>query len=134
LVLSALLLPSFSIAQEPADSGAPVVYFSLFGPDGSALQSFYRAVLDWQVTDSGDVTTTVTPPLTGTIAQGAAEVLLYVGVADISATLEKVVANGGSIRYPRFEVPGRVVMGVFQDPAGNSVGLVEMENGKAKVP
>ena len=134
LVLSTLLLPAFSIAQEPAEAGAPVVYFSLFGPDESAMQSFYRAVFDWPVTDSGDVTTTVTPPLTGTIAQGAAEVLLYVGVVDITATLEKVVANGGSIRYPRFEVPGRVVMGVFQDPAGNSVGLVEMENGKAKVP
>jgi predicted enzyme related to lactoylglutathione lyase len=134
LALSALLAPAISFAQEPADTGAPVVYFSLFGPDGSALQSFYRAVFDWQVTDSGDVTTTVTPPLTGTIAQGAAEAILYVGVADISATLEKVVANGGSIRYPRFEVPGRVVLGVFKDPAGNSVGLVEMENGKAKVP
>jgi hypothetical protein len=26
------------------------------------------------------------------------------------------------------------VLGLFKDPAGNSVGLVEMENGKAKVP
>ena len=134
LMLSALLVPAFSNAQATAGAGAPVVYFSLFGPDGSALQSFYRAVFDWQVTDNGDVATTVTPPLTGTIAQGAAEAVLYVGVADISATLEKVVANGGSIRYPRFEVPGRVVLGVFKDPAGKSVGLVEMEKGKAKVP
>jgi predicted enzyme related to lactoylglutathione lyase len=134
LMLSALLVPAFSMAQAPAGAGAPVVYFSLFGPDGSALQRFYRAVFDWQVTDDGDVATTVTPPLTGTIAQGAAEAILYVGVADISATLEKVVANGGSIRFPRFEVPGRVVLGIFEDPAGNSVGLVEMENGKAKVP
>jgi len=134
VMLSALLIPTFSIAQAPAAAGAPVVYFSLFGPDGSALQRFYRAVFDWQVTDNGDVATTVAPPLTGTIAQGAAEAILYVGVADISATLEKVVANGGSVRYPRFEVPGRVVLGIFKDPAGNSVGLVEMENGKAKVP
>lgn len=134
LILSALLIPALSIAQAPAGGGAPVVYFSLFGPDGSALQSFYRAVFDWQIADNGDVATTVTPPLTGTIAQGAAEVIVYVGVADITATLEKVVANGGSVRFPRFEVPGRVVLGVFNDPAGNSVGLVELENGKAKVP
>jgi predicted enzyme related to lactoylglutathione lyase len=134
LILSALLVPAFSFAQSPAGPGAPVVYFSLFGPDGSALQNFYRAVFDWQVADNGDVATAVTPPLTGTVGQGAAEVIVYVGVTDISATLEKVVANGGSIRFPRFEVPGRVVLGVFNDPAGNSVGLVEMENGKAKVP
>jgi len=31
-------------------------------------------------------------------------------------------------------VPGRVVLAVFKDPAGNSVGLVELENGKAKIP
>jgi predicted enzyme related to lactoylglutathione lyase len=133
-VLNALVGPAFSAAQSPEGAGAPVVYFSLFGPDGSALQGFYRAVFDRQVTESGDVATTVIPPLTGTIAQGAAEAIIYIGVTDISATLQKVVANGGAIRYPRFEVPGRVVLGMFNDPAGNSVGLVEMEIGKAKVP
>ena len=25
------------------------------------------------------------------------------------------------------------ILGMFKDPAGNSVGIVEMENGKAKV-
>jgi hypothetical protein len=34
----------------------------------------------------------------------------------------------------RFEVPGVVVLGLFKDPDGNPMGLVEMENGKAKVP
>ena len=104
LLLSALLVPAFSIAQAPAGAGAPVVYFSLFGPDGSALQRFYRAVFDWQVTDNGDVATTVTPPLTGTIAQGAAEAILYVGVADISATLQKVLPTAVpfAIRDSRF--------------------------------
>jgi predicted enzyme related to lactoylglutathione lyase len=134
LVLCTLLTPALATAQAPASTGAPVVYFSLFGPDGSALQKFYRSVFDWKVADNGDVATTVVPPLTGTIAQGAAEVIIYVGVANITETLQKVVANGGTIRYPRFEVPGRVVLGIFKDPAGNSVGLVEMENGKAKVP
>ena len=59
---------------------------------------------------------------------------VYVGVDDITATLAKVTARGGTIRFPRFEVPGRVVLAVFNDPAGNSIGLVEMENGKTKVP
>lgn len=138
LFVGVLFAPLSSLAQAPSPappaSGAPVVYFSLFGPDGSALQRFYTAVFDWKISGNGDVATTVVPPLTGTIAQGAAEVIIYVGVANITETLQKVVANGGSIRYPRFEVPGRVVLGVFKDPAGNSVGLVETENGKAKVP
>ena len=133
LVLCALLLPTAAFAQTPA-SGAPVVYFSIFGPNGSELQRFYADVFDWKVPASGDVFTTVTPPLGGTIVQGVAETIIYVGVPDVTATLNKVVAGGGTIRYPRFEVPGRVVLGVFKDPAGNSIGLVEMENGKAKVP
>ena len=134
LILCALLVPTISVAQTPAGSGAPVVFFSIFGPNGPELQRFYADVFDWKLAASGDVLTTVTPPLMGTIAQGAPETIVYVGVADVTATLQKVVARGGTIRYPRFEVPGRVILGVFKDPAGNSVGLVEMENGKAKVP
>ena len=59
---------------------------------------------------------------------------VYVGVDDITATLARVKERGGTIRFLRLEVPGRVVLAVFKDPAGNSVGLVELENGKAKVP
>jgi predicted enzyme related to lactoylglutathione lyase len=134
LVLCIVLAPAIAVAQAATGTGAPVVFFSLFGPNGSDLQRFYAEVFDWKVAGSGDVAATVTPPLTGTIGQGAPETIIYVGVADVTATLQKVVARGGTIRYPRFEVPGRVILGVFKDPAGNSVGLVEMENGKAKVP
>jgi predicted enzyme related to lactoylglutathione lyase len=133
-VLCTLLVPTIAVAQTPTSAGAPVVFFSVFGPNGSELQKFYADVFDWKVAASGDVATTATPPLTGTITQGVAETMIYVGVADITATLQKVVARGGTVRYPRFEVPGRVILGIFKDPAGNSIGLVEMENGKAKIP
>jgi hypothetical protein len=35
---------------------------------------------------------------------------------------------------PRFEVKGVVVIGLFTDPAGNTMGLVEMKDGKPVVP
>ena len=60
--------------------------------------------------------------------------MIYVGVADITATLAKVQAAGGSVVFPRLVVPGTVVIGMFKDPAGSKVGLVEIENGKPKVP
>ena len=112
----------------------PVVFFSIFGPSGSELQRFYADVFEWKATPGGDVTVNVTSPLMGNVGQGTPETLIYIGVADVTATLQKVVARGGTIRFPRMEVPGRVILGMFKDPAGNSVGLVEMENGKAKVP
>jgi uncharacterized protein len=134
LVLCSLLVPAMAFAQTPAAGGSQVVFFTIFGPNASDLQRFYADVFDWKASAGGDVAVAVQSPLTGTIGQGMPETLIYVGVADVTATLQKVVARGGTIRYPRFEVPGRVVLGMFKDPAGNSVGLVEMENGKAKVP
>ena len=129
-----LLLPTIASAQSPGAPGAPVVFFSIFGPDGEQLQRFYTGLFEWKIPPNGDLTTAVSSPLPANIGKGEAETLIYVGVDDINATLAKVKERGGTIRYPRFEVPGRVVLALFKDPAGNSVGLVEMENGKAKIP
>jgi predicted enzyme related to lactoylglutathione lyase len=79
----------------------------------------------------------VTAPLSGQVGQDLkdpADTIVYIGVPDVTATLAAVQQHGGTVHYPRFEVPGRVVLGVFKDPAGNRVGLVEMENGKPKIP
>ena len=134
VLVCVLLLPATVAAQTPAPTGAPVVFFSIFGPEGEKLQQFYAGLFEWTIAASGEVTTTVSSPLPATIGKGMAETIVYVGVDDITATLAKVTARGGTIRFPRFEVPGRVVLAVFNDPAGNSIGLVEMENGKTKVP
>jgi hypothetical protein len=53
---------------------------------------------------------------------------------DIAAKLEEIVARGGVVDAPRFEVPGVVVLGLFTDPAGNPMALVEMKDGMAVVP
>jgi predicted enzyme related to lactoylglutathione lyase len=135
LVLAcALLAPTIASAQTAGAGGAPVVFFSIFGPDGEQLQRFYAGLFEWKIPPGGDLMTAVSSPLPANIGKGEAETLIYVGVDDINATLAKVKERGGTIRYPRFEVPGRVILALFTDPAGNSVGLVEMENGKAKVP
>jgi len=130
----ALLLPTVASAQTAVAAGAPVVFFSIFGPQGEQLQRFYAGLFEWTIAPSGDLSTAVSTPLPANIGKGEAETIVYVGVDDITATLAKVKERGGTVRFPRFEVPGRVVLAVFKDPAGNSVGLVELENGKAKVP
>jgi predicted enzyme related to lactoylglutathione lyase len=134
VLASALLFPTIASAQGVTAHGAPVVFFSIFGPEGEKLQRFYADLFEWKIAPSGDLTTVVSSPLPATIGKGMAETIVYIGVDDITATLAKVKARGGTIRFPRLEVPGRVVLAVFNDPAGNSVGLVEMEGGKAKVP
>jgi predicted enzyme related to lactoylglutathione lyase len=59
---------------------------------------------------------------------------LYIGVPDVVKCLELVVAHGGSVDAPRFEVPGVVVLGLFRDPAGNPLGLVEMDGNSPRIP
>ena len=124
-----------SQAPSPASRPAPVVFVSIFGPDATALREFYADVFDWQIDGSGDFTAPVTTPLEGTIGENPAEHRLYIGVGDITATLERIVEHGGSVEAPRFEVPGVVALGLFRDPAGNPMALVELgEDGKAKIP
>ena len=85
----------------------------------------------------GTLTLSAPTPLSGQIGEdlkNPADTILYIGVPDVTAALAKVTEHGGRVQFPRLEVPGRVVLGLFTDPAGNRVGLVEMENGKAKVP
>jgi predicted enzyme related to lactoylglutathione lyase len=52
-------------------------------------------------------------------------------VADV---LDQVEAHGGSVDTDRFEVPGVAVLGLFRDPAGNPMGLVEVEGGRPRIP
>ena len=74
-------------------------------------------------------------PLLGAMRIGdAPEKRIYIGVDDVAATLAEVAVNGGTIDAPRFEVPGVVVIGLFKDPAGNPMALVEMQDGKPKIP
>ncbi len=112
---------------------ASIVFLDLAGPDRVALQTFYSTLFGWDATAAG-FSIPVRTPLSAAIREDPAEKRLYVGVDDITATLEQVRALGGSIDKPRFEVPGVVILGLFKDPAGNPMGLVEMEDGTHKVP
>ena len=113
---------------------APIVFLDIAGPDDEALRRFYRDVFDWNAGDDGQLHLEVRAPLLANIRKDPAEKRVYIGVEDVTATLNAVVSAGGSVDAPRFEVPGVVVLGLFRDPAGNPMGLVEMENGEAKVP
>lgn len=117
---------------------APIVFFDIAGPDAAKLKDFYANVFGWEIGAMGNVTATTSGPspstLNGTFRQDPAGSLLYFGVPDINTTVETIKANGGTIDAPRFAVPGVVILALFRDPAGNRMGLVEMDGDKAKVP
>ena len=115
---------------------APIVFFDIAGPAEAKLGDFYRDVFDWAPAMGPNLAIPIAgPPLMGTLRQDPPGKTLYIGVKDVTATLGKIVEHGGKVHAPRFEVPGVVILGLFLDPAGNFMGLVEMgEDGRAKIP
>ena len=129
---------SVSIAGAPA----PIVFFDVAGPAEAHQADFYAKVFGWNPGIGGVISVPVIgpqpasgPQLDGTLRVDPAGKLIYIGVPDVTAKLNEVAANGGKIVAPRFEVKGVAVIGLFTDPAGNGMGLVELSaDGKVKVP
>jgi predicted enzyme related to lactoylglutathione lyase len=115
---------------------APIVFFDIAGPDAAKQQGFYKEVFGWEADPTGGVKVQIAgPPLSGLLRTDPADKVIYLGVKDVTATLAEIVKHGGQIHAPRFEVKGVVILGLFRDPAGNFMGLVEMgEDGKNKIP
>lgn len=112
----------------------PIVFFDIAGSDDQSLRDFYAQVFDWPCDAPGNFSPGNAEPLEGSFRKDPKEVVLYIGVEDVTATLQAISEAGGKIDVPRFEVPGVVVLGLFFDPAGNHMGLVEMVGDKPKVP
>jgi len=112
----------------------PIVFFDIAGPDDVALKSFYSSVFGWEPDQAGQFDVPVAAPIKGAIRKDPAEKRIYLGVPDVSACLSLIKQSGGTVDAPRFEVPGVVVLGLFRDPAGNPMGLVEMDGDSHRVP
>jgi predicted enzyme related to lactoylglutathione lyase len=93
---------------------------------------FYSAVFGWKMRTRGDGSTAFDDAIgevSGTFVTGRAPsrtvgLLLYVMVADIAATIERIVAGGGEIVEPP-EPEARDVIARFRDPEGNVLGLYQ---------
>jgi predicted enzyme related to lactoylglutathione lyase len=118
-----------------------IVHWELMGPDASALNSFYHEMFGWkgqEVPGFGGYTMIAADDsgIAGAVGAGSEQMpsyqTMYVEVESIDAHLAKVEAGGGKTVVPRTVVPGMVVFGMFNDPAGNLVGLVEEETPPAE--
>ena len=116
----------------------PIVHWELMGADGDAQKAFYSAIFDWKFTtaegfDGYHMTEGDDMAVNGAVGAGNENLpnyqAIYVGCDDIDAKLAEVEANGGKIAVPRTEIPDMVTFALFNDPAGNLVGLVENSQG-----
>ena len=116
-------------------AAAPIVFFDIAGPDPDKQRSFYADIFGWDSDPRGNLEVPViSTRLKGLLRTDPADCMIYFGVPDVAATLAKIEAAGGVVHMKRTEVKGVVVLGLFADPAGNHLGVVEMDGDTTKIP
>ena len=111
----------------------PVMWFEVLGSDGNTLRQFYGGLFGWRFgandpIEYGLVNTGDARGIPGGIGQtypGTRPwVTFYVETPDVAASLKQAASLGGKVVLPRTAMPD-VTLGVFEDPEGHVVGLVE---------
>ena len=119
--------------------GNPVVHFEIAGPDGPALQQFYRDLFGWNVQTQGEemgnygLVQTNEGGIGGGIMETTEDmpasnyVTFYIQVGDLQAALDKLSGMGGATVMPPIEIaPGMGSFAMFTDPAHNTIGLYSL--------
>ncbi|MDQ4133028.1 MAG: VOC family protein [Actinomycetota bacterium] len=119
--------------------GQPVVHFEVIGKDGQKLTSFYSGLFGWTI-DAGNPmrygivlregnTNADGVGIGGGIGQGPdgydGHLTFYVEVPDVGAALAQAESLGGTPMMGPDEVMEGLVVGLFNDPEGHLVGLVQ---------
>jgi hypothetical protein len=109
-----------------------VVHWEIQSQAPERLHRFYADALGWQVNANnpmnyGMVASKGKAGIDGGIggAQGpGSRVTVYAAVPSIDSILQRIESLGGQVVMPRTDV-GPVIMGLYSDPEGNVMGLIE---------
>ena len=115
----------------------PVVHFEVIGKDPDALRRFYGEAFGWRFSAPiGPTDYTVVERSEGESGIGGGiggvpegypgHVTFYVGVQDVGAALERVESLGATRMMGPDTVPGGPTIGLFNDPEGRVIGLVDI--------
>ena len=120
--------------------GQSVVHFEVIGKDGKKLQSYYSELFGWEI-DAGNPlsygsvsregnTNADGIGIGGGVASGPSadypgHVTFYVEVPDVEAALAKAESLGGTRMMGPEKPMDMVTIGLFTDPEGHVIGVVE---------
>ena len=117
----------------------PVMHFEIMGHDAPKLRDFYERVFGWNVAapiPDYEIQYSIVDPVPGFqrgIGGGIGEappgydghVTFYVVVDDVESAFAKVEEHGGTRMMGPDKVPNGPVIGLFNDPEGHTIGLVD---------
>jgi len=108
----------------------PVMWFEVLGQDSEKLCQFYGKLFGWAFEGDPAYRMLAKPDrgIQGGIGKpypGTREwVTFYVETPDVTASLKEAERLGGKVVMQRTTLPG-VTLGIFEDPEGHAIGLVE---------
>ena len=119
--------------------GQPVVHFEITGTDGPALQSFYSELFEWNIDANNPMGYGIVTREDNLSAEGIGigggisagpegypgHVTFYVEVPDVEASLAKAESLGGTRMMGPEEVMEGLVIGLFTDFEGHTIGLFQ---------
>lgn len=111
---------------------AKIQHIEIAGKDGGKLRVFYSELFDWTIArrdvagfDYYDIDLGEGP--TAGIRhepEGQPEIVVYVEVDNLDASVEKAKTLGATVRIPPMEY-GDLRFALIQDPEGNPIGLTQ---------
>ena len=118
--------------------GNPVVHFEIVGTDGDALRDYYGQLFGWEFDTNNPMKYGVvaregnTDPdgvgIGGGVTTGPegypGHVTVYVAVPDVEETLAAAERLGGTRMMGPDEVMPGLVIGLFTDPEGHTIGVL----------
>jgi predicted enzyme related to lactoylglutathione lyase len=119
-------------AKPPTSANGKICYIEMPAKDVARSASFYKNVFGWNIRQRGDGATAFDDTI-GEVSgafvlnrKPLTEVglLVYIMVDNIQDTIEKLVANGGTIIQP-VGMDAPEITARFTDPGGNIIGLYQ---------
>ena len=118
--------------KQPTLSNGKVCYIEIPADDINRSSSFYQEVFGWGIRQRGDGSVAfddTVGEVSGTWVLGrkaAVEpgLLIYIMVDSVAATIDAVIASGGTIVQP-IGMDAPEITARFSDPAGNVMGLYQ---------
>jgi predicted enzyme related to lactoylglutathione lyase len=118
--------------------GQPVVHFEIMGKDADKLRSYYSDLFGWTFDSDNPMNYGVVQRDGNTNPEGIGigggigaapegydgHVTFYIQVPDVEAALAKAESLGGSRMMGPDKVMGELEIGLFIDPEGHTVGVV----------
>lgn len=112
-----------------------IVHFEIPADNAERAAAFYLDVLGWEVSRFSDMPYWLVtagdeeePGADGALLtrdEVHRHPVMIASVADIDASLDRVLAGGGRVVQPKLPVPGTGWSAYFVDPEGNTLGLFQ---------